>query len=102
VLITTHSPLLADAVNNYIYLAWLKSQQVFLDKAINSYPEFNQNFNLTTKEIGIYFFEGTRIIPYEPKDYGVHFKDFSYEIRKIKNISEILTDQIYQLINKED
>ncbi|HEW98612.1 MAG: ATP-binding protein [Candidatus Parabeggiatoa sp. nov. 3] len=100
VLITTHSPLLADAVNNYIYLGWLKSQQIPIDKAINSYPEINPNLNLT--EIGIYFFEGTRIIPYEQKDYGVHFKDFSYEIRKIKNISEILTDQIYQVINKED
>ncbi|KHD05750.1 hypothetical protein PN36_18965 [Candidatus Thiomargarita nelsonii] len=100
VLMTTHSPLLADAVNNYIYLGRLKSQSVHI--AINNYPELNQNINLTSNEIGIYFFEGTRIIPYEPKDYGVHFKDFSSEIRKIKNISEILTDQIYQLINKED
>lgn len=102
VLITTHSPLLADAVNNYIYLGLLKSQQIHLDKAINSYPEFKQDIHLTSEEIGIYFFEGTRILPYEPKEYGVYFKDFQYESRKINNISEILTDQIFQLINNED
>jgi AAA15 family ATPase/GTPase len=102
VLITTHSPLLADMVNNYHYLALLKSKQVPLNPLVKKYPEMNLDIQLTIEKMGIYFFDGNQIQPYQMGNYGVFFEDFYDEIKKTKDISELLTDQIYELINQED
>jgi hypothetical protein len=102
VLITTHSPLLADMVNNYHYLALLKSKHVPINPQVKNYPEMNLDIQLTIENLGIYFFDGTQIQPYQMGNYGVFFEDFYYEIKKTKDISELLTDQIYELINQQD
>jgi len=103
VLIITHSPFLADAVNNYLYLFWLKSQSVEVDQLVaDYYPEINPDINLNTDDIAIYFFEGTRIVPYERGDYGVLFSDFDAEQRKIKQIELALTEKMYQLLNDDE
>jgi hypothetical protein len=102
VLMTTHSPLLADMINNYHYLAFLKSKQIPINPVIENYPELQLDINLSIEDLCIYFFEGDNIQTYKMGEYGVFFEDFHYEIRKTKNISEILTDQIYQLINNGD
>jgi len=103
VLIITHSPLLADAVNNYLYLFWLKSQSVDVSQIVeDDYPEINPDINLSTNDIAIYFFEGTRIIPYKRGDYGVLFNDFDAERRKIKKIELALTEKMYQLLNDDE
>jgi hypothetical protein len=69
---------------------------------IENYPELQLDINLSIEDLCIYFFEGDNIQTYKMGEYGVFFEDFHYEIRKTKNISEILTDQIYQLINNGD
>ena len=103
VLIITHSPFLADAVNNYLYLFWLKSQSVEVDQIVaDYYQEINPDLNLSTDDIAIYFFEGTRIVPYERGDYGVLFSDFDAEQRKIKQIELALTEKMYQLLNDDE
>jgi hypothetical protein len=103
VLIITHSPFLADAVNNYLYLFWLKSQSVEVNQIVaDYYPEINPDINLNTDDIAIYFFEGTRIVPYERGDYGVLFSDFDAEQRKIKQIEIKLTEKMSQLLNDDD
>lgn len=103
VLIITHSPFLADAINNYLYLFWLKSQSVDVNKIVaDYYPEINPDINLNTDDIAIYFFEGTRIVPYERGDYGVLFSDFDAEQRKIKQIELVLTEKMYQLLNDDE
>jgi AAA15 family ATPase/GTPase len=100
VLITTHSPLLADAVNNYLYLFWLKSQEVDVNQMVaEDYLEINPDINLTTDDIAIYFFDGARIRAYQRGDYGVLFSDFNAELRKINKISLVLTDKMSQLLN---
>ena len=101
VLITTHSPLLADMVNNYHYLALLKSKLVPINPLVKNYPEMNLDIKLTIENMGIYFFDGSQIQPYQMGNYGVFFEDFYAEIKKTKDISELLTDQIYELINQE-
>jgi len=102
VLMTTHSPLLADMVNNYHYMAFLKSTQVPMNLAMENYSEMNLDINLSIEDMGIYFFDGTQIQTYEMGNYGVFFEDFYYEIRKVKDISNMLTDKIYDLMNQED
>jgi AAA15 family ATPase/GTPase len=103
VLIITHSPLLADAINNYLYLFWLKSQQVDVSQIVEDYyPEMNPDIDLSADDIAIYFFEGTRIIPYKRGDYGVLFSDFDAEQRKIKKIELALTEKMYQLLNDDE
>jgi AAA15 family ATPase/GTPase len=100
-LITTHSPLLADAVNNYLNLFWLKEhveEPVEINQFVeNDYPDIDSDINLTTNDIAIYFFEGSKIVPYQPGDYGVLFSDFNYELRKINKINLTLTEKMYQL-----
>jgi hypothetical protein len=83
-------------VNNYHYLALLKSKQIPI------YPEMNLDIQFSIENIGIYFFDGTQIQPYQMGNYGVFFEDFYDEIKKTKDISELLTDQIYELINQPD
>jgi len=96
VLITTHSPFLAEMVNNYLFVAFLKSNGVPISRQLaENYPEMNLALNLTVEDIGIYFFDGDHIRRYEMGEYGVLFEDFNYEIRKSHNIRDILTDQIY-------
>jgi hypothetical protein len=102
VLMTTHSSLLADMINNYHYLAFLKSKRIPISPLIENYPEINLDISLTIENMGIDFFDGKTIQTYEMGDYGVFFEDFQYELRKTINISEILTDQIYQVINNGD
>jgi hypothetical protein len=98
-----HSPLLAEAVNNYIHLFWLKSQSVDVNPIVaDDYPDINPDIHLTTDDIAIYFFKKTRIIPYERGEYGVLFSDFNACSRKIKKISLALTDKVYQLLNDDD
>jgi AAA15 family ATPase/GTPase len=102
VLITTHSPLLADMVNNYHYMAFLKSKQVQINPLVKNYPEMNLDIQLTIEKMGIYFFDGSQIQSYKMGNYGVFFEDFYYEIKKTKDISDLLTDQIYELINHQE
>lgn len=100
VLITTHSPIMADMISNYHRLAFLEANDVPISHLIESYPELNEAINLKIEDMGIYFFEGKKIRSYEMGDYGVFFEDFGYELRKVNKISSILTDQIYHLLNK--
>jgi predicted ATP-dependent endonuclease of OLD family len=102
VLITTHSPFLADMINNYLYLAFLKSKSVSISHQMENYPEMNLDIDLMVEDIGIYFFDGDQIKTYQMGEYGVLFEDFNYEIRKSHKIRDLLTDQIYCLINNND
>ncbi|RKZ49760.1 MAG: hypothetical protein DRR00_16950 [Candidatus Parabeggiatoa sp. nov. 3] len=102
VLITTHSPFLAEMVNNYLFMAFLKSKRVPISRQLENYPEMNLELDLTVEDIGIYFFDGNNIRAYEMGEYGVLFEDFNYEIRKSHNIRDILTDQIYHFTYNDE
>ncbi len=102
VLITNHSPLMADMISNYHCLAFLEANDVPISHLIESYPSLREEINLKVEEMGIYFFDGQEIRSYKMGDYGVLFDDFAYELRRVKKVSNLLTEQIYQLLNKED
>ncbi|MCP4348745.1 MAG: AAA family ATPase [Desulfobacterales bacterium] len=96
VLITSHSPLLTKALNNHIYLGILKENNVNIKKIAEQHDiDIDLNSSLSHEDIGIYFFDGGYIHNYKVKNYGVLFDDFKKVERKLENISEILTDEIY-------
>jgi len=96
VLITTHSTLLAQAVNNHFCLGILKERGTDINRMIEKEGlEISPDTDLLCEDIGVYFFNGKNISSCEAGEYGVLFRDFMNEERKNQNIAEILTDKIY-------
>lgn len=98
VLITTHSSMLANAINNYIYLDVLKRQHgVNVKKIIkeNKLKYVNSSISISKEKVGVYFFTGDRIIDYESSDYGIYFMNFREVENNLDNSLRILTDYIY-------
>jgi predicted ATPase len=98
VLITTHSSMLANAINNYIYLDVLKNQHgVNVKKIIeeNKLKYVNSSISISKEKVGVYFFTGDRIIDYESSDYGIYFMNFREVENNLDNSLRILTDYIY-------
>lgn len=100
-LITTHSPIITDMINNYANLCELKTEGTDIEKLISE-NDLNmvQVQNIERKDFGIYFFNEGTIKEYEQGDYGAFFKDFQTEQDKIKNVSNVLEDSIYLNIQK--
>lgn len=96
VLITTHSPLVAETINNDMYLSFLKEANPdesfeFLDK------DYVTENKLKTNEYGVYFFEKGRAVEYKADNYGVYFEDFIKEETKVRKISDLLRAKITEL-----
>lgn len=98
VLITTHSPLLTDAVNNHLHLGYLKSHSE--ENIAQIIKENNLNIDIDAamphEDIGIYFFNGKTIKEYEVEEYGVFFRDFRKEEKEITRTANVLRDYIYE------
>jgi len=98
VLITTHSSMLANAINNCIYLDVLKNQHgVNVKKIIeeNKLKYVDSSISISQDKVGVYFFTGDRIIDYESSDYGIYFMNFREVENNLDNSLRILTDYIY-------
>lgn len=98
VLITTHSPLMADAVNNHLHLGYLKSQNIDIQEIIekNNLPFDTEGSALTHEDMGIYFFNGKDIKEYQVGDYGAFFKDFKQAEDEVRDTANILKGYIYE------
>ena len=104
VLITTHSPLLTDAINTYLYLGTLKEEyNLDVEEIIEdeNLKDFNPETSISSEELGAYFFTGSKIIDYEAEEYGVYFRDFLEVTEKVDRANKILTDYIYLQEQKE-
>ena len=99
VLMTTHSPLMTDAVNNHLHLGYLKSKGLDVETIIkdNDLAFDTEGSALEHKDMGIYFFDGKSINEYEIGDYGAFFADFNKAEEKIKETSSILKGYIFDL-----
>lgn len=97
VLITTHSPLMTDAVNNHLHLGYLKSRGFDIQEIIekNKLPFDTEGSALSHEDIGIYFFNGQGIQEYQVGDYGAFFKDFRKAEDDVRDIADILKGHIY-------
>jgi predicted ATPase len=59
VLITTHSPLITDAVNNHLHLGYLKSLGEDIDALIeDNHLNIDKEAAMSHEDIGVYFFDG--------------------------------------------
>ncbi|MBP0016451.1 MAG: AAA family ATPase [Cyanobacteria bacterium SBLK] len=97
VLITTHSPLLANALNNYVYLDILKNDlDCDLDDIIEEHDlPISSSTSIARDDVGVYFFNGKKIIEYDSGYYSIYFRDFQETTSAIKRSAETLTDYIY-------
>ncbi|MFM2379581.1 MAG: hypothetical protein RLZZ143_2160 [Cyanobacteriota bacterium] len=102
VLITTHSPILTDILNNYVYLHTLKSYDVDVIKILedNQLKNLNPEISLAKEDLGVYFFTGDKIIDYGTSQYGVYFRNFKEVINSVQKSGEILTNHIYLAENE--
>ena len=98
VLITTHSPLMANAINNYIYLDFLRNDlKCDIERIVEDHnlKYLSTDASISKNDVGVYFFNGKRIIDYGTDYYGAYFRDF----REITNAQEesirTLIDYIY-------
>ena len=105
VLIATHSSLLADAVNNYLYIDNLR--QNYNDKQIKQIITDNQlkylypDTKLSTEDLGVYFFNDKgKIIDYNSEDYWVNFTNFRNVKEDLYESGKILTNYIYYQENE--
>jgi len=104
VLINTHSPLMAENINNYLYLHILKAQYDLNIEDILTDNELNlrTDIAISPEELGVYFFNGKEIISYEAEDYGVYFRDFQKVAKEVQKSGQILTDYIYLKEHEHD
>lgn len=105
VLITTHSPLVAETINNYLNICYLiENKRTAIIDSISNKRIFNlKNKDILKKEdFGIYFFSGADVIEYDAKDYGIYFADFDKSRVFLKNQSEIITDEIYLMLKQNN
>ncbi|REJ39177.1 MAG: ATP-binding protein [Microcystis flos-aquae TF09] len=102
VLITTHSPILTDILNNYVYLHTLKIYGVDVTKIIedNQLKNLNPEISIAKEDLGVYFFTGDKIIDYGTSQYGVYFRNFTEVINSVQKSGEILTNHIYLAENE--
>ncbi|UXE60556.1 MAG: ATP-binding protein [Woronichinia naegeliana WA131] len=104
VLIATHSPLLADAVNNYLYIDNLRqyydNEQIKEIIADNELQYLYPDTKLSREDLGVYFFTGDEIISYDRGHYGIYFRNFKDTTISLKKSSETLTDYIYDKENE--
>jgi predicted ATP-dependent endonuclease of OLD family len=103
VLITTHSPLITDAVNNHLHLGYLKSLGEDIDALIEeNHLNIDKDAAMAHEDIGVYFFDGQSIKPYEIGDYGVFFRDFRKYEKEVEDTSNLLTNRIYDILEKKN
>lgn len=98
VLMTTHSPLLTDAVNNHLHLGYLKKHsKENLEKIIQeNHLDIDIDAAMPHENIGIYFFNSKTIKEYEVEEYGAFFRDFRKEEKEITRTANVLMDYIYE------
>ncbi len=106
VLITTHSPLIAENINNYLYLSLLRKQQPNDFEKIIEENRLNidTEIDISPEEIGIYFFKDGKItdLAQESTDWGINFRDFYRVEQEVANIGKVLTDYLYYHEDEEN
>ncbi len=98
VVITTHSPSIAENINNHIYLDILRKETTENVDAIIEEEGLGirGDISIGKEEVGAYYFDGRRIIDYQDEhNYGIYFKNFIQSQDNIRRIGSVLTDYIY-------
>ncbi|HAS39380.1 MAG TPA: hypothetical protein DCS93_02835 [Microscillaceae bacterium] len=106
ILLNTHSPLMVENINNYVYLNILKEStgqdvtKIIQQNRLNIDP----NIHVKQADLGVYFFKRGKVtdLQDESNDFGIHFRDFYKVSREVSNTGKILTDYIDFADDEED
>jgi predicted ATPase len=97
-LITTHSPLVAEMVNNYLVLAQLNDDS----KAQLADEEYLvPDINISPSDSAVYFFKGDDIIEHKIEDYGTSFTSFKEAQDVIYGSAAKLGDFMFEQISRK-
>lgn len=106
VLINTHSPLMVENINNYVYLNILRERigQDVKDIIRQNGLKLDPDIRLKREDLGVYFFKRGKVtnLEEESTDFGIHFRDFYRVSRELSNTGKILTDYIDFADDEED
>jgi AAA15 family ATPase/GTPase len=94
VLITTHSPLVAEIINNYLVLSQLENKSELSEK-LNLV-----NTDLSLDKAGIYYFNGETVTEHKTDKYGTIFTSFKEAQDNIYEIGDFLGEQMFKQLNK--
>ncbi|OJJ16608.1 hypothetical protein BKI52_32355 [marine bacterium AO1-C] len=106
ILLNTHSPLMVENINNYVYLNILREStgqdvaKIIQQNRLNIDPDID----LKQEDLGVYFFKRGKVtdLQHESNDFGIHFRDFYKVSREVSNTGKILTDYIDFADDEED
>lgn len=105
VYITTHSPLIANMINNHILIGYLQEkgeeEKTGLEKVLQEH-QLNINENLSYKDFAVYHFADGGFEEYKAGEYGVAFKDFNKAREEINNITRSLIDEVIDYQDRRD
>lgn len=106
VLMNTHSPLMVENMNNYVYLNLLRERigQDVEDIIRQNRLNIDPSIHLSRQDLGVYFFKQGKVtnLEEESTDFGIHFRDFYKVSRELSNTGKILTDYIDFAEDEED
>lgn len=95
-LVTTHSPLIAEIINNYLILSQLENKEEIAKK-------FGLlNIDLSPQNTAIYYFNGETVQKHQIGEYGSLFTAFKLAQDKIYGLSAELSDLMFVQLNKDD
>lgn len=100
-LITTHSPLITEHINNYLILGTILAQMGETEARNTAAKLAIEYLPLTHQDVGIYFFTGTEIKEYAIDDYGTIFRDFKKATDKVNNTAQELASILFDHRNPE-
>jgi len=93
-LLTTHSPLVAEIINNYLVLSQLDNRKKMA-------AELNlMDINLSPQTAAIYFFNGTDVVAHKVGEYGTTFVSFKEAQDIVYGIGDVLGEQMFYQLNK--
>jgi len=94
-LITTHSPLVTEVINNYLVLSQLDNKNSLLEELGLS------DVHISPSNTGIYYFQGESITEHKVEQYGTTFTSFKFAQDRVYSISETLSDLMFSQLNKK-
>ncbi|MFT5619041.1 MAG: hypothetical protein ACI85I_002278 [Arenicella sp.] len=94
ILITTHSPLMAEMFNNYLILGQLENDNQDIADSLGM-----ENIKLTPKNAGIYFFNGTKVVEVFSSEYGAIFSSFKDAHERVHATNQYLGELMFKQEN---
>lgn len=96
ILITTHSPLLAEMINNYLVLGQLENKDEVIEKFNLIKVDMNPN------NTGIYYFNGEVVTEHKVGNYGTIFSSFKQAQDKIYALGDTLNELMFKQLYKSE